>query len=415
MISIRPSDGLTQATRAWGLILIVSSIVFSPFYFFDSGLPQPVHAIMLVSCIAIIGLNTTACVNHIKQNKVALLFLLVITIVNLSYAAVLREGSFIVSMAYWAYGFVLFIALVRTASDSVIAEWVTKLILLVLTVVVLAFLFGYGHYPYVMRYAYFFNGPNQLAYFAICMFSLYLGASRARIDSRFHAVFVLTIFVIFSTGGRSGYFSVAPIFFIALWLTRRNIKHFLVILVAPFLIGFIFQSTCLPFYSVVNGANTFVGCEAKVRTDARSAVGRTMSRTADLGFNVNVSDNNSIWTQLKSRGYLRLIDHPEYMIYGAGQGMDSRFDQTNGNSYEIHSSPIALLFYYGFFGLLLFIIFLVNSFKSKANLIFLLPIFIYSLFTYGLRAPYFWFALAFLSVSKNLLLIPQNPVRASQR
>jgi hypothetical protein len=415
LISVKQSDRLSRTTRAWGLILMVFGIIFSPFYFFDSGLPQPVHAIMLISCVAIIGFNTTACLNHIKQNKRVLLFFLLTTIINLSYAAILRDGSFILSIAYWAYGFVLFIALIHTAPDRVIAEWVTKLILLALMVVVLAFLFGYGHSPYIMRYAYFFNAPNQLAYFAICMFTLYIGASRAQIDSRFCAVFTLTIFVVFSTGGRSGYFSVIPIFFIALWLARRNLKYFLAILITPFLVGFIFQSTCLPFYNVVNGSSTFVGFGAEVRTGSCSAVGRTISRTTDLGFDVNSSDNSSIWTQLKSRGYLRLIDHPEYLIYGAGQGMDSRFGQTNGESYEIHSSPIALLFYYGFFGLLLFINFLVNSFKSKANLILLLPIFIYSLFTYGLRAPYFWFALAFLSTSQSLLSAPQDPARTSKR
>ena len=46
--------------------------------------------------------------------------------------------------------------------------------------------------------------------------------------------------------------------------------------------------------------------------------------------------------QLEVRGYLRIIQYPQYLFFGAGQGMDERFDNING--YEVHSSFAGVLF-----------------------------------------------------------------------
>jgi hypothetical protein len=92
---------------------------------------------------------------------------------------------------------------------------------------------------------------------------------------------------------------------------------------------------------------------------------------------------------------------PRYLIFGAGQGFDGRFmEPFDGNViYEVHSSLIAPLFYYGIigFGLLYTSFYLIarDRLVGWQWLVFAAP-FVYGLFTYGLRTPIFWIMLASL-------------------
>jgi hypothetical protein len=105
---------------------------------------------------------------------------------------------------------------------------------------------------------------------------------------------------------------------------------------------------------------------------------------------------------------MRVIDHPMYLLWGSGQGRDHRFGEFKGFFYEIHSSLLAVAFYYGLGGLFIFLGFIWRSFLFKKNLMFLIPIFVYGLFTYGLRSPYFWVALAFISVMPQFSSIQKS-------
>jgi hypothetical protein len=71
---------------------------------------------------------------------------------------------------------------------------------------------------------------------------------------------------------------------------------------------------------------------------------------------------------------------------------------------------MAVVFYYGILGLLLFLAFVWKLFPVKLNLLFMSPLFVYGLFTYGLRTPYFWIALGFLALMPSLLTTPRAPV-----
>ena len=111
-------------------------------------------------------------------------------------------------------------------------------------------------------------------------------------------------------------------------------------------------------------------------------------------------------TQLAVRGYSRIYDYYEYILFGSGQGLDERFYLASSifdgvyteYSFEIHSTFAAILFYYGIFGFIFFFSFLFKIFKnldSVQKIFFLVPFF-YSLTTYNARTPIFWF---FIGVS----------------
>lgn len=407
---INANQPLSKSSQIWGLVLMFSAIVLSPFYFYVSGLPQPGHIVMLAASIALIGLNATQCLALVKQNKVGALFVLLVLFVNLVYALLYQDKSFLVSFVYWLYGFVLLVAAMAVAQDQKVAMWVSRFILFKFALVVVLYLLGWGGYTWWPRYNYFFNGPNQLAYFAICLLLVFVAATRAKWSASFYAAYALTIFIVISTGGRSAYLAMLPLVGLLLWMARRQLLNGLLLLVLPLALNLVFEPLCLPLYKPAQQGNEFSGCTTFGGDDIKSVSELTLDRIYTLSLEPQALENKSVLVQLSARGYIRAVDHPQYLLFGAGQGMDERFGDIDGHVYEIHSSILAVLFYYGIGGLTLFTMFIWRIFNIKINILFLAPLFVYGLFTYGLRSPYFWVALAFLSTAPNLFQLTKNSI-----
>jgi hypothetical protein len=401
---------LKNVNQILGFVLMGSAIMLSPVYFYASGLPQPTHILIFLAAIVLIAINSREILGLISKNKIGLLFLFLVAFINFIYANFYQDKSFILNTSYWVYGFILTLAIIINGSNKLINLWVTRLIFLKFGIIFLAYLFGLGGYLFWPRYDYFFNGPNQLANFIICLFIIYLTLTKAKFNFALYTVYILTIFIITSTGGRSAYLAIPPILIILLWMAPRSIKHMLLLISIPFAVTLIFKFMGFPIYSP--GANQIQSklihhnVESTSNADVASNTG---VRILSLVHGNDGGSMTAIRAQLRARGYMRAIDYPEYLIFGAGQGRDNRFEDTDGHYYEIHSSLFAVWFYYGILGISLFLWFIWNLFAIKMNILLLAPIFIYGLFTYGLRAPYFWIALAFLALAPNLF--SQNIVK----
>ena len=90
------------------------------------------------------------------------------------------------------------------------------------------------------------------------------------------------------------------------------------------------------------------------------------------------------------RGYSRILEYPEYVILGAGEGARYRFGPEH--SHELHSSLGTLLFSYGVPGLAFFLLMLLFVLRRKRFSVWLLTMapLIYSLSHQGLRTTLFW-------------------------
>ena len=282
------------------------------------------------------------------------------------------------STIYWIYGCLLLLSIVCVSRDPWVMTWGAWFIFVSMVLVIVTYFLGWGKYTYAPRYQYFFEGPNQLAYYVICLFLVYLAISSGRLVLGLYAIFAMMIFIVITTGARSAYLAVIPVFIFMLWFSRKSPVKFIFILMIPF------------FCTLITA-------------ESHNVASYTINRTSSLTTEVEVNDHTSVQKQLLARGYYRPIENPQYLLFGAGQGRDARFGHVDGHVYEIHSSLMAVLFYYGFLGLFLFLMAVWKLFSVKINLIFLMPIFIYGLFTYGLRSPYFWIALGFLALIPNLL------------
>jgi hypothetical protein len=216
-----------------------------------------------------------------------------------------------------------------------------------------------------------------MAHWALCIFACYglIFKELASVKDKviFIIIFFLTLTIVLASGTRSAYSSILFMFIGSLLiLTEKKIINNFYIFISFFII--------LILILLIN----------------KDMLQATFERF--MSFDLN--------TQLAVRGYSRIYDYYEYILFGSGQGLDERFSLASSifdgvyteYSFEIHSTFAAIFFYYGIFGFIFFFSFLFKIFKNLyfvQKIFFLIPFF-YSLTTYNARTPIFWF---FIGVS----------------
>jgi hypothetical protein len=395
---------LDKINKLFTLTFFFSIIILSVLYIFNSGLPQPGYIVAFISSLILIFINHKKILFLIKMNKIGLLFFVYCIIINLSYYVYFKNNSFLYSTFHWIYGLTILATVLSIKYDDLIFLYIKKLIISILIIISLSYLLGFGAYTFWPRYQFLFNGPNQLGYYLICIGIIYLVVTKAKIDKHFFIVYGLLVFCSLSTGGRSVYIGLFIFLSIFIFLNRSDLKVIFYLLLISSFIVILYSLISLPV------------CKSNIasKTDSKysSCLFQNNSNENDKVFlkslkRFNMSDladpsskYSGVLYQLDVRGYLRFINHPQYLFFGAGQGFDERFDSKYG--YEVHSSVASVIFYYGICGSILFFIFVWKLFVFKVNLVFLLPIFFYGFFTYGLRSPFFWLTLGFVALPSNL-------------
>ncbi len=102
---------------------------------------------------------------------------------------------------------------------------------------------------------------------------------------------------------------------------------------------------------------------------------------------LNENDNDN---SLEARNYTRLINYPQYLIFGSGEGKVSRFGNVDLN--EIHSTFANIIFCYGLLGFIIysFSFFEIYKYPFSFYSIFLSCYFLFTLTHNTLRWPLFW-------------------------
>ena len=94
---------------------------------------------------------------------------------------------------------------------------------------------------------------------------------------------------------------------------------------------------------------------------------------------------------ITERGYDRIIEYPEYILWGAGEGETQRFTKGTSTN-ELHSTLGTILFSYGIIGLVIMTFLLKKAIWGAPLGIWLVMIspFAYGLTHNGMRQPLFW-------------------------
>jgi hypothetical protein len=283
-------------------------------------------------------------------------------LVNALWAAKLEDLSLLKNTFFYFYDLLLFVTcmlLYERFKDEFLKVTVYAVAASVLLQVLLSPL---AIEPGQARQALFFNDENQLGYFCVLAATIFtLGARRFAIRPWYQAAVYTAIgYLAFISECRGA-------------LVALGILLFLAVLELP-----------VRLLLVIGGLVAVYG----VVTVEPAILGKSAQRLVVTGE----------YDTAETRGYDRIVNYPEYILCGAGEGAYERFRSALFGS-ELHSSFGTLLFCYGIMGTVLFSAALV--WLARADLrsaLFLIPAFAYGFAHQGVRAAFFWMMLAVLAV-----------------
>jgi hypothetical protein len=308
-------------------------------------------------------------INYVKSKEVLLfggLFIFYACFIQGLLVAYLQDIMLIFPILFWIYNYTLFysVQVVFYKTQDYFIEKLKKSIEITAIMQVLLYVVtAWPHYD-VGRQTIFFNNPNQLGYFALTMASLYeLILSRYNVGRKIlsHFIFGCFGFMAILSLSKAGMASFLILILFRMADKPKNIFKFIII--------------SLLCYSVFSTTSYY-----KAMVDRMELIG---------------SDSDD---GLSARGYDRIINNPEYLIFGAGGGGVERFD--SAINLEIHSTFGTLLFSYGIVGFCLFAIFIykIIKYSDAKNFLYLIPIAIYGLTHNGLRFSPAWILLSIVLV-----------------
>jgi hypothetical protein len=343
-------------------------LVGTQFYIFPSGTPQPAHYLGLIFLLLVLLDSSGRFVVKDNITKLFIIFIFYSFFLNLFFSMLHGTIDFLRDSIFILYNFLVFLsvyyALRKYRQVPYFVLWGS---ILGLMVIISLWFFGLGRYNFGLRYNAFFNDPNQMAFWVLCVsaVSMLLAESvRLRMFVLFFA-FVL----------------------VSLTLSRSGLLGFFPLLAGGFLLAFKVKSIKTILGSIGSLMVVVTIAHLWGIFDQFLALSDRFSST-DFSVHADV------------RGYNRLLEYPQFLLFGAGKGLDWRF----GSFYEIHSTWAGLLFYYGLVGLgiiLLMLYLIFSKLTLPEKLIFISPI-AYGFGTYGFRTPILWIFLAvFAYVAKK--------------
>lgn len=352
-------------------IFLILGIFTTPFYVFSSGSLQPSHFLLLLFVFFWIIYKKGFYVDR-KLFLLTMPFFSYVLIVNLVYSLYYQDTSFFSYPLNLTFDFIVVFSLVSFLNylDKGQINKIPYVVIFILIMLFIIWLVGLGEYKFYPRYNGYFNDPNQMAFFVLCISTI---ASLYIRNIVFYLIVVfLSLALILFTQSRSailGVFMLLISLFFLYWKGNKNS-----IIVMAFLLIFSSVFLILSFDYISNISYV------------QSVTGRF--------------EETDIGEQSDVRGYTRILKYTEYLFFGAGQGLDMRFN----SPVEIHSTWAGIFFYYGIIGISLFLLFLINIFKNLniyQKILFLVPL-MYSFSTFGARTAIFWILVACFYHTANL-------------
>lgn len=347
------------------LVLWALYVFLIPFYVFASGLPQPSDLLVLVVFpLSLLGWNGKLLKGTPRVIRALIWFTLWTAAVNYAWALFTGKWTglkdYLVYPVFYAFNVAVFssgVILYQRYRDRFLRLTAYALFASVIFQVAASFAIG-GHQ---LRGTMFFNNPNQLGYYAL------LAATLIAIVHRRLRLGTLIVGV-----GLTG------CAYLALISASRAALGGIAVLV----ILLVFS-------------NLRVILLATAAAVALISVGGPVSNAIDASAQRALQGKDNGKTFAEERGYDRLWRFKEYMVVGAGEGDNVRFDPPN-REHELHSSFATVLFSYGIVGCVLFLMFVGrlmkgSSFRAAAMLA---PVAIYTTAHQGLRFTLLWVLLA---------------------
>ena len=344
--------------------------VMKPLYFGPSGTMQISDFIFVLSFIAWIFCHKGN-ISIDKKDLPLLAFVFATLIINGIYAALYGEISFVLSTAYYVYNLAVVVVMRDFIRNKLFLKallWASAFNLMM----ELAVLFlGMGRYTWEMyRFMGTFNDPNQFSFSMFTSFlivyllsSYFKDLEKSRRKAVVLIVFALAFFFIFrgsSTGMLLGIATFSLLFaFTFISSERTPLFMFLKVLAIIMLAAVVVYVLLAGFSSGnINGS---------VESDSFLIV-RLFEKADKV-------EGGGLMALIDERGIDKLFTNPLYLLFGAGEGGLWRFP---GSEFEIHSTLLGILFYYGILPFILLMSWFKNNLKNVSRMA--IPVFLALLF-----------------------------------
>ncbi len=343
----------------WALYLLTF-----PFYIFPAHYPQLADifgAILIITNFKLIILNIKANV----FTKYLYIFVMYTILINAIWMFLAEDILILRSSVYYLYSFFMILFLYSKIKEDSFLLFTFKA--LVLTAVI-----QIGLYPLIVdqgeRTQLFFSNPNQLALYGLCMLIISNIIAECIKIKLIYVLFVSGIFTMLIIISASRSAAVGVILFWLFFFVKSR-KHVLVLATAILI--------------------TIAAISITGKFDPNKFT------TINYVFERLTVQNNTYNQGLDGRGFNRIIEFPQYLLFGAGEGKYARF----GSRIELHSTFYSILFCYGIIGLGLFMIAIFTLFKgfNKQVIILFLVLALFAQVHMALRLPIFWITLLFLN------------------
>jgi hypothetical protein len=345
-------------------------LLTSIFYIFPSGTPQPADFLLLLTIITTLLVVWRRAPNEPVLYISLALFSGWIVLVNAIWFFISPDFLFLKKTSFYLFNMLVLLFVVTAGYHDFqrlkVVVWWSCVIALMAQVLYLEFVFhGLGK-----RATGTFNNPNQLGYWALLlMASLAVVKERAPLRALDILALGAGFYVLMLSLSKAASISGMVLILLVIAFCRLQRASGLVLSVL-LVLGLMFQ--------IASG-----GLVEQFRSF--EAVTNLEHRLSGLGQQEDDS--------LLHRGYIRLIQHPQYLAFGAGEGGFERLSQdAKKQGKELHSTLGTILMSYGLIGLGLFAMMMLVIFGRAplASIAYLVPVMMYSITHVGIRFSEFW-------------------------
>lgn len=307
-------------------IVFIIAIIAKQFYLLPSGSFQISDILVAISFLLCFIVRQRGKIYISANNWLYGVFCFFVIIINLIYSTIYQDGEFAKSSLYFIFNFLVIILFSFYLQEDNNIHFLGLLrcgLYLNLLVQLSVFLLGKGRWMGGgYRYMGTFNDPNQYGVFILFSFLMIFTISKL-LGKNWIVAFILSIFLIMPSAS-SGIMSGVVVFLAGYLIMKyKEIRSNMLIFYLLLLFGVV-----MLIYGIKNGIIPL----------PRYIVDSPMYERLFLR-----TSNMQATSFVRERAWFPLFEHPEEIVFGAGEGMMSRFNSSN----EIHSTVLAPLFYYG--------------------------------------------------------------------
>jgi hypothetical protein len=350
------------------LLVFAGVVLSSPFYSLTVILP-PGHWFAALLCVIVLSKRRMPfTTNQWRMLSPLVAFICLTTLVGAIWALALRSPDPLVAPFAYASGGMLFISIL-TLSNRHGHTFIDLAFFAIIASLLIQLVWSCSQ-PirwHLEQCCMYFDNPNQLGLHAVVCGCLIAAIATAAPAAKLPWVFIGGFLILY---------------YLRLSLSRAAIGAGLaLILLLPILLR---KRARLVYIAIL--ATSCVTAAIFWDTQALSNVADRIARTG-----------HGRYDNLEGRGYDRIVNHPQYLLFGAGEGGYRRFRTALPR--EMHSTLGTIVFSYGLAGLALFLAFLfrLSVGQRRRALVVLVPFLVYGLTHHALRSIYAWLLFAILA------------------